>query len=662
MSSARTGSSRVRWRSVATLAATLAAFAVLPAVSQASSPPFELFGEAEIVSPGFESEKAAQISTDAATTFGGVEFLRPTELTVGELTNLSADYKFSAGSCKDGAPRFVAFVSNGTKEGNINIYVGPPPNYTECPPNVWKNTGNLLGPTRLVDSTQLGGTFYEEFKETQANFGSYKVLALFVVVDGFDSVPVTAQFDNVMINNTTFEFESNTGPTGPTGATGPTGEAGATGTTGASGVTGATGPTGPTGPAGATGQAGETGATGETGKEGAAGTTGATGPTGPTGEAGQNGASGEAGATGATGETGKEGAAGTTGATGPQGPSGEAGVTGEAGATGATGETGKEGAAGTTGATGATGASGQNGATGATGQAGAAGATGEAGKEGQTGATGPTGQAGQNGATGEAGKAGATGETGATGATGLQGVTGATGAQGATGATGSAGAAGASGQNGATGPTGPTGQNGATGAQGASGANGATGQNGATGASGPAGTTGATGAAGPTGPTGASGAKGSTGSTGATGQNGATGQAGNAAIATFASFIGVPNGNCLNYTELVGPGNSYCPPRTTGFSNSPLLAGPTPASGATVSNLFADTSAHLIGAEQATVSVIDNTTQITLLSCNVTALSKGACQNTASSSAVAAGDNIEVKVTSFGIYSNKAPWRVRFRY
>ena len=97
------------------------------------------------------------------------------------------------------------------------------------------------------------------------------------------------------------------------------------------------------------------------------------------------------------------------------------------------------------------------------------------------------------------------------------------------------------------------------------------------------------------------------------------GPAGNAAIATFASAWGVPSGYCLNYTELAGQGNGPCPAKTSGYSPSNLLAGPTPANGATVTNLYADTNTTLSGTETATVAVIDNTTGATLLSCTVTA-------------------------------------------
>jgi len=210
------------------------------------------------------------------------------------------------------------------------------------------------------------------------------------------------------------------------------------------------------------------------------------------------------------------------------------------------------------------------------------------------------------------------------------------------------GATGPAGATGPQGPTGPTGPSGATGTQGVTGA------------------TGAQGATGPTGPAGPTGPQGVTGATGATGATGPTGPAGSAAVATFASAQGVPNGNCLNYTMVAGPGNGSCPAKTTGFSLSPLLAG-MPENGGHVSNLYAETNATVSGSDTATVTVIDNTSGAVLLSCTVASTSKGACSNAATAMAAAGpGDRLEVQVTNTSPRrswsSNNKAWSVRFRY
>jgi hypothetical protein len=207
-----------------TLVATVVALcaAVLPASAAMAKNPhspvasgYTLFGDATLVHPGNNSPTAAQASYDGCTlgcetdplAYGGVEFASPSGLTVSQLTRYSTDYQFTVGTCEGGAPRLDAYVTNGTVEGNIWFYLGGP-SYTGCPPNEWKNTGNLASPTSLVDSSQIGGKYNEEYASTQATFGSYKILELFVVVDGFSGKQITAQFDNVMINDTTYTFEN----------------------------------------------------------------------------------------------------------------------------------------------------------------------------------------------------------------------------------------------------------------------------------------------------------------------------------------------------------------------------------------------------------------------------------------------------------------------
>jgi hypothetical protein len=87
-----------------------------------------------------------------------------------------------------------------------------------------------------------------------------------------------------------------------------------------------------------------------------------------------------------------------------------------------------------------------------------------------------------------------------------------------------------------------------------------------------------------------------------------------------------------------------------------------PANGAVVSNLYAETDATLSGKEAATVTVIDNTTGASLLSCAVNSTTKNYCSNTGESPHLAAGDRIEVKVTSTSSFSNNKAWEVSFRY
>jgi hypothetical protein len=184
----------------------LALFCVGAALAAAG---YSLFGDAQLVSPGNASPTAAQIRYDpAGPGYGGVDFTVPAALTVANLNNLSTDYKFVAGTCGGGSPRFQLNVTNGTTSGNIFVYIGPPPSYTGCAQGIWLNTGNLAASTNLVDTSQLPlGSFYDPYANAQLKYGSYQVTGIQLVADGFSGIAQTTHVDNVMINNQTTTFE-----------------------------------------------------------------------------------------------------------------------------------------------------------------------------------------------------------------------------------------------------------------------------------------------------------------------------------------------------------------------------------------------------------------------------------------------------------------------
>ena len=128
--------------------------------------------DAQIVSPGNASAHAAEATSTGTNAFGGVDFVVPAGLAVSGLSNLATDYQLTVGTRGLGSPRFSVEVTNGTTTGNIFFYLGPPPNYNACPPNVWTSSGNLASPANLVDASQLGGAFYEPYALVQATYGS----------------------------------------------------------------------------------------------------------------------------------------------------------------------------------------------------------------------------------------------------------------------------------------------------------------------------------------------------------------------------------------------------------------------------------------------------------------------------------------------------------
>ena len=204
---------RVEGNRLPLLAASVLALAFPTVVLAASG--YSLFGDASFVSPGNNSLTAVQLTSELSNsglTFSGIDFAIPAGTTFADIQNLSTDYKFTAGSCGGGSPRFQINLTNGTSSGSVFVYIGPPPNYTLCPQNIWLNTGNLASPVNLVDTSQLPlGTFYDPYAAAQVKYGGYTVTGIQLVADGGWAVAGNVQTvlaDNVMINNTIYTFES----------------------------------------------------------------------------------------------------------------------------------------------------------------------------------------------------------------------------------------------------------------------------------------------------------------------------------------------------------------------------------------------------------------------------------------------------------------------
>jgi len=179
--------------------------AAMPAVA-AIGTGYTLFGSATYVSPGNASNRAVQLISDANTgVYSGIDFAVPAGLTINNLNLLSTDYNFTMGSCDLGSPRFGIVLSSDPNKA-IFVYIGPPPSYTGCTTG-WQNTGNLLTPASLVDSSQYGGTFYQPWAAAQAQFSGQTVTDIFLVSDNGPSGTQTVQIDNTNVNGTLYTYE-----------------------------------------------------------------------------------------------------------------------------------------------------------------------------------------------------------------------------------------------------------------------------------------------------------------------------------------------------------------------------------------------------------------------------------------------------------------------
>jgi len=168
---------------------------------------YSLFGNSHVVSPGAGGSPNA-VEVNGTTTGSGISFDVPAGTTFAMLDSLGTDYKFMSGNCQAGSPRFQVRVQNPTTMaiGNIFVYIGPPPNYNVCPTPDYVNTGNMLEDTDLIDTSQVGGSFYQPVAVAQAGpIGSFTVLRVSLVVDpGYGQV---VRFDNTNVDGTVYTYD-----------------------------------------------------------------------------------------------------------------------------------------------------------------------------------------------------------------------------------------------------------------------------------------------------------------------------------------------------------------------------------------------------------------------------------------------------------------------
>jgi hypothetical protein len=197
-------------KALTTIGAALAASAFVIGSANAA-PNYSLFGDASLVHPGFNSDTAAQLVSDADPGYGGIDFEVPSGMTFAELTTLSTDFNVTDDDCAAGSPRFQVEVTTPTGSENIFVYLGTAPSYTGCTPNTWISSGDLLEAGLTIDTSQLsGGTFYDTYADALAEFGAYPITGISLVTDSgfaFADGEQTILIDNTTVNGTTVTFE-----------------------------------------------------------------------------------------------------------------------------------------------------------------------------------------------------------------------------------------------------------------------------------------------------------------------------------------------------------------------------------------------------------------------------------------------------------------------
>lgn len=195
------------------LSLTVAAAALLASAAVAfAAPGFELQGTATLES-GHVQLVSDFSDTTSANDFGAINFTNTGVTTFNSLSTLSADFNPIQGGCGGGSPRFQLNV-----EGkNVFVYFGPAPSFSGCALNTWTNTGNLIGSTdaRFDLSQRVPGTQSSTYAQALSLIGSQSVTGIQLAVDSgwfFSGKVQTVLVDNVVINGTTFTFESPSAP------------------------------------------------------------------------------------------------------------------------------------------------------------------------------------------------------------------------------------------------------------------------------------------------------------------------------------------------------------------------------------------------------------------------------------------------------------------
>jgi len=103
-------------------------------------------------------------------------------LTFGQVTNLQATYSFTTGSdCHGGALRWEI----DTAQGNLNIYYGAVPNFTDCTTSNQSSVNMIGQPDLRYDTSQIaGGTFYDTYAHALTLIGGTQIQDAALVLDG----------------------------------------------------------------------------------------------------------------------------------------------------------------------------------------------------------------------------------------------------------------------------------------------------------------------------------------------------------------------------------------------------------------------------------------------------------------------------------------------
>jgi len=114
--------------------------------------------------------------------FSALTFTPTTPFPLTQLSELRTNYLFSMGNCHGGALRWSVELAG----GNIHVYYGDNPNFTDCisTPNNQSGQNLVTFTDSRYDTSQLpGGTFYDTLTGALSKYGAQNVLSASLVID-----------------------------------------------------------------------------------------------------------------------------------------------------------------------------------------------------------------------------------------------------------------------------------------------------------------------------------------------------------------------------------------------------------------------------------------------------------------------------------------------
>jgi hypothetical protein len=109
-----------------------------------------------------------------------VSFTPSSPVLFNQITELSSVYAFTLGNCHGGSLRWSVRVS---PTQSVFIYYGDYPNFTDCTTNSQSGTNMISLADLRYDTSQVGGTFYDNYAGAIALVGNMQIIRASLVLD-----------------------------------------------------------------------------------------------------------------------------------------------------------------------------------------------------------------------------------------------------------------------------------------------------------------------------------------------------------------------------------------------------------------------------------------------------------------------------------------------